>query len=531
MLQMQHIHDKIWVVEDFMSLEIEKNESNINPWLACLPTMASAFMFVLDETIANVALPHMAGSFSVSREESMWILTSYLIASGIVIPMVGWFSKVLGRKTFFMFSIILFTISSAMCGMAHNIEMMIFSRILQGIGGGGLLPVSQAILLENFKPQDRGKAMAVFGLVIVIAPIIGPVLGGWITENWSWPFIYYINLPIGVLALFLSKVFIYDPPYAQKQIGVKTDFLGFFLLTIFLASLQIVLDKGNNADWFNANWICWLSLLALISGVAFFVSQFKNKEALTDLSVFKDKNYFFGTIVQVVMQGVLLASLAILPQFLQALMGYDAYQSGLSMMPRGVGALCAMVLCATISNVIDNRLLVIIGLLLMGGAGWMLGSLNLQIAPINIAIPNILYGLGLGLAMIPIITLSMATIKNEQMTNASGLQNLLKNIGGAFGTSIVATLISRGGQKHQFMLIQHLNEFAQPYIERLQAISSAFMTSVDVDMATYMGKTVIYKQLMQQATLMAFIDAFRVFALACIIIIPLIFLIKGLKAE
>lgn len=505
-----------------------KNDS-INPWLACLPTMASAFMFVLDETIANVALPHMAGSFSVSREESMWILTSYLIASGIVIPMVGWFSKVMGRKNFFMFSIILFTVASALCGFAQNMETMVFARILQGFGGGGLLPVSQAILLENFKPAERGKAMAMFGLVIVIAPIIGPVIGGWITENWSWPYIYFINLPIGVLALSLTKTFVNDPPYAQKQKGVKGDFIGFFLLTAFLASLQIVLDKGNNADWFNAPWICWLSAVALITGVLFFVSQFKNKEALTDLSVFKDKNYFIGTAVQIVMQGVLLASLAILPQFLQSLMGYDAYRSGLSMMPRGIGALCAMALCATMSNKIDNRLLVVIGLTLMGLAGWQLGTLNLQIAPINIAIPNILYGLGLGLAMIPIITLSMATIKNEQMTNASGLQNLLKNIGGAFGTSIVATLLSRGGQKHQFMLIEHLNDYTQPYVDRVQAMSGAFMSTVDPHTANYLGQTMIYKQLMQQANLMAFIDAFRVFAIACIVIIPLIFLIKGIK--
>ena len=512
-----------------MSNITDTKTDSINPWLACLPTMASAFMFVLDETIANVALPHMAGSFSVSREESMWILTSYLIASGIVIPMVGWFSKVMGRKNFFMFSIILFTVASALCGFAQNMETMVFARILQGFGGGGLLPVSQAILLENFKPAERGKAMAMFGLVIVIAPIIGPVIGGWITENWSWPYIYFINLPIGVLALSLTKTFVNDPPYAQKQKGVKGDFIGFFLLTAFLASLQIVLDKGNNADWFNAPWICWLSAVALITGVLFFVSQFKNKEALTDLSVFKDKNYFIGTAVQIVMQGVLLASLAILPQFLQSLMGYDAYRSGLSMMPRGIGALCAMALCATMSNKIDNRLLVVIGLTLMGLAGWQLGTLNLQIAPINIAIPNVLYGLGLGLAMIPIITLSMATIKNEQMTNASGLQNLLKNIGGALGTSIVATLLSRGGQKHQFMLIEHLNDYTQPYVDRVQAMSGAFMSTVDPHTANYLGQTMIYKQLMQQANLMAFIDAFRVFAIACIVIIPLIFLIKGIK--
>lgn len=506
-------------------------EQKINPWLACLPTMAAAFMFVLDETIANVALPHMAGSFSVSREESMWILTFYLIASGIVIPMVGWFSKVMGRKNFFIFSIILFTIASALCGLSRNLEQMVLSRILQGIGGGGLLPISQAILLENFKPTERGKAMAMFGLVIVIAPIIGPVLGGWITENWSWPFIYFINIPIGVIAVFLSKTFIYDPPYAQKQKGVKTDAFGFFTLTIWLLTLQIVLDKGNNADWFNAPWICWLSALSCITGLAFLISQIKNKEALVDLSVFKDKNYLIGTLVQIVMQAVLLASLAILPQFLQSLMGYDAYKSGLSMMPRGLGALLAMVLCASLANLIDNRILVMIGLGCIGAGSWMLGGLNLEFSTMNIAIPNFLFGVGLGLAMIPIITLSVATIRNDQMTNASGLQNLLKNIGGAFGTSIVATLLSRGAQKHQYMLIQHLTDTAQTYSERIQAYSSAFMSTVDPHTATYMGQHTAYQLLMQQANLAAFIDAFRVFAVASVIIIPLILLLKNLKKE
>lgn len=510
---------------------LEDEKLNINPWLACMPTMVAAFMFVLDETIANVALPHMAGSFSVSREESMWILTFYLIASGIVIPMVGWFSKVLGRKNFFMFSILLFTVASGLCGISKNLEQMIFARILQGIGGGGLLPISQAILLENFKPQERGKAMAMFGLVIVLAPILGPVLGGWITENWSWPFIYYINLPIGCLALWLSKLFIYDPPYARKQIGVKTDGFGFFTLCVWLLTLQIVLDKGNNADWFNAPWICWLTLVSCIAGVAFLVSQLKRKESLVDLSVFKDKNFFIGTAVQVVMQAVLLASLAILPQFLQSLMGYDAYKSGLSMMPRGLGALLATVLCGTMSNKVDNRLLVTLGLLFIGTGSWMLGDLNLQISTMNIAIPNFLFGLGLGLAMIPIITLSMATIKLEQMTNASGLQNLLKNIGGAFGTSIVATLLSRGAQKHQYMLINHLHDTYQPFVERVQTMSGMFSTTVDPVTANYMGRGTVYQLLQQQANLSAFIDAFRVFAVASIIIIPLIFLVSNIKKE
>jgi len=509
----------------------ESIENNVNPWLACLPTMTAAFMFVLDATIANVALPHMAGSFSVSRDESMWILTSYLISSGIVIPMVDWFSKAMGRKNFFILSIITFTIASFLCGIAQTMVQMVAFRILQGFGGGGIVPISQAILLENFKPSERGKAMAMFGMVIVLAPILGPVLGGWITDNWTWPYIYFINIPIGILAWVLSDMFIFDPDYAKKQDGVKTDFVGFFFLSVWLISLQIVLDKGNNADWFNAPWICWLSFVSVIAAILFIRSQIKNKQSLVDLSIFRDKNYLVGTMVQIVMQAVLLASVAILPQFLQSLMGYDAYKSGLSMMPRGLGAFTATVLYGSFANKFDGRLLVAFGLSCIATGCMMLGNLNLQISTMSIMFPNFLFGVGLGLAMIPIITLSMATLRNDQMTNATGLQNLLKNIGGAFGTSIVATLITRGAQKHQFMLIQHLTDTTQNYVERVQTYSGAFITNYDPTTASYMAKGVINKLLLQQATLCAFIDAFRIFALASIAIIPLLFLLKNIKKE
>ena len=425
----------------------------------------------------------------------------------------------------------MFTVASALCGMAQTMAQMVAFRILQGFGGGGILPISQAILLESFKPSERGKAMAMFGMIIVLAPILGPVIGGWITDNWTWPYIYYINIPIGILAWVLSNTFIYDPDYAKKQAGVKTDFVGFFFLCVWLISLQIVLDKGNNADWFNAPWICWLSLVSAISATLFIISQIRNKQSLVDLSIFKDKNYLVGTMVQIVMQAVLLASVAILPQFLQSLMGYDAYKSGLSMMPRGLGALTATILYGSFANKFDGRLLVAIGLSCIATGCMMLGNLNLDISTMSIMFPNFLFGIGLGLAMIPIITLSMATLRNDQMTNASGLQNLLKNIGGAIGTSIVATLISRGAQKHQFMLIQHLSETSSNYIERVQTYTSAFITNYDPLTANYMAKGVINKLLLQQATLCAFIDAFRVFAISAISIIPLLLLLKNIKKE
>lgn len=517
-----------------MTEAITKNETwkpKINPWLMTIPLMSAAFMFVLDETIANVALPHMAGSFSVSRQESMWILTSYLIASGIIIPSVDFFSKLLGRKNFFMLCVLVFTAASFACGIANSIEMMIMARVVQGLGGGGLLPIAQAIMLESFPPEDRGKSTALFGLVVVVAPIIGPVIGGWITENWSWPFIYFINVPIGCAAIVMAKHLLEDPPYAKRQKNVTIDKFGFLYLTLWLVTLQIVLDKGNDADWFNTPWICWTTAASILFAILFIVSQFKQKESLCDLTVFKDKNFSSGTLMQFVMQGVLLASLALLPQFLQGMMGYDAYLSGLSMMPRGLGCFLSMILYGLVANKIDNRILVVIGLTLLAVAGWVLGFLNLQISQFNIEFPNFLYGLGMGLSMIPIITLSCATLTNQQMTNASGLQNLLKNIGGAIGTSLVATALSRFSQVHQFTMVGNLHPLNYNYAERMNITSKALAHYTDISTATHMANFSLYNQLLQQSTLAAFIDTFRICAIACAIIIPLIIFIKKQKTQ
>ena len=500
-----------------------------NPWIICIPLMVAAFMFVLDETIANVALPYMAGSFSVSRQESTWILTSYLIASGIVIPSVDFFCKLMGRKNFFIFSVALFTISSFLCGIAHSLPMMVITRVLQGFGGGALLPLAQAITLEMWPVEKRAQSMALFGLVVVIAPIIGPVLGGWITTNWSWPYIYFINIPIGIGAIYLSKRLLEDPPYARKQENVQMDSMGFYMLIGWLTCMQIVLDKGNDADWFGSAWVCWLTFFAVLFMVIFFVIQIKKKDSLIDITVFKDGNFFFGTIVQVVMQGVLLASLAILPQFLQGLMGYDAYLSGLAMMPRGIGAMTTVVFIGTIGSKINAKLLVIIGLTLLSASSFMLCHLNLHISTMNIAIPNFIMGIGMAMCMVPIITLSTMTLSKEQMTNASGVQNLLKNLGGAIGTSIVTTLISRKAQVHQNYLVDNLHMLNDNFIERVSAYQGVFSQFIDSISANYMSQALLYKQMLQQANMGAFKDTFEFCAVSCVVIIPLVFLIKGIK--
>lgn len=502
-----------------------------NPWLISAPLMLAMFMFVLDETISNVALPYMAGTFSVAHNESTWVLTSYLIASGLIIPSVDFMCKKFGRNNYYLFSIALFTIASAMCGFSQTLGQMIISRFLQGIGGGALLPLSQSIMLECFPKEDRGRAMALFGFGIVMGPILGPVVGGWITDNWSWPFIYFVNLPFGILCFFISQMLLEESPFGKKIDGIKLDTWGFTFLVFWIVTLQIVLDKGNDADWFGSTWICWMTAISVISCIAFFVSQVKNKtNALVDLSIMRDKNFLFGTIIQIVLMAVLLASAAILPSMLQRLMGYTSFLSGLSMMPRGAGCFTGILFAAIFANKVSERTMVMLGLFTIGCGGLLFGELNLQIALIDIALPNYLFGVGLTFAMVPIINLSMITLKNAQLTNAAGVQNMLKNIGGAVGTSLVTTLISRFSQKHQMMMVGHLRDTSQAYIDRISAyVQSLQPISVDPNTAHYMAQGLLYQQLQLQSALWAYIDTFRIFAIASFVIIPLLLLMKSVK--
>lgn len=502
-----------------------------NPWIICIPLMVAAFMFVLDETIANVALPYMAGSFSVSNQESTWVLTSYLIASGIIIPSVDFFSKLMGRKNFLIAAIAVFTIASLLCGLATSLPIMVLTRILQGLGGGAILPLAQSMMLELFPVEKRAQSMALFGLVVVIAPIIGPVVGGWITTNWSWPFIYFINVPIGIVAVGLAKKYVEDPPYARKQKNVTIDGAGFFTLTLWLTCMQVVLDKGNDADWFGSTWVCWLTFFAVVFATWFFYIQMTKKDSLVDLKVFKDANFSLGTFVQIIMQGVLLSSMTILPQFLQGLMGYDAYLSGLAMMPRGIGALTTVIFIGTIGSKISPKILVIVGMSLLSVSGFMLGQLNLEISTTNIEIPNFIMGVGMSMSMIPIITLSTMTLANEQMTNASGVQNLLKNLGGAIGTSVVTTIISRHAQKHQHFLVDNLTMTNDNFTERLHAYIANFMANTDLSSATNMANKLIYQQLNLQSHMGAYKDAFEMCAIACLALIPLLLFLKGIPKE
>lgn len=500
-----------------------------NPWPATLSVMLAMFMVVLDSTIANVALPHMAGSFSSSNTEAMWILTSYLIASGIVLPSVAWFSGVFGRKKFFINCVLIFTISSFLCGLAKSLDQMILARIIQGLGGGAIIPIAQSVLFESFPFEKRRMAMSIFGVGVIIAPIIGPVLGGWITDNYSWHWIFFINVPLGFLAAALSNMFVKDPPYARKKSGQQIDTLGFSFLIIWLVCLQTVLDKGQDADWFNSQWICWTFAISMVAMVAFVISQLVNKKSIIDLRVFKDKNFSFGSVFLILVTAVMYASIAIMPLFLQNLLGYTAFLSGLSTMPRGIGSVTGIIITGFFAKKIQDRGLIAIGLMLLGTAGMMFGMLNLQISMMNIVIPNFLFGFGMSFCMIAISTISVVTLSNDEMANATGIQALLKNIAGAIGMSAVATMIQRLGQAHQFDMVGYLNPLNPVFQHKVSAMTAALSKYAALPVAKVQADYVMYGNLVKQSNLWGFIDSFRFFALLCFIIIPLILFVKPHK--
>ncbi len=515
---------------------VEEWHFKVNPWIAMIPIILSIFMFALDETISNVALPHMAGSFSVSQHESTWIITSYLVASGVIIPTVDFFCKLIGRKQYFLLSIVIFTLASVLCGISTSMPMMLVSRILQGIGGGGIMPIAQAIIFEIFPKEKLPAAMSIFGLGVVLAPIMGPAVGGWITETYSWPWIYFINIPFGIITFYLSLKYIEEPPYSLKQPGVKMDFSGFAFMALWLLSLQIVLEKGNDNDWFGSPWICKLFTFSMICLIIFIGIQIKKNidktEPLINLSILKNHNFLIGTMGQVVLMGVMMASSSILPSMLQSLMGYSAFMSGVSMVPRGAGCLIASILSGVLVIKLGVKPVVMIGLIILAAGSLMFGEINTSIALANIAIPNFTFGLGMLLTMVPLSNISCATLANEDQTNAAGLQNLVKNVGAAIGTSIATTMISRFSQIHQMTMVKFLNENNNVYMERLNAFISTFMSNnMEYSTALHMAQGQLYNMLKQQATLWGYVETFRYFALAVALILPFVFFLHEGKKQ
>lgn len=504
---------------------------SFNPWLIATSVMLATFMEVLDTSVANVALPHIAGNLSATPEESTWVLTSYLISNAIILPATNWLGYVFGRKRFLIVCIGIFTLSSALCGAATSLSMLLVARVLQGAGGGALQPIAQAVLLESFPAERRGSAMAVYGMGIVVAPIIGPTLGGWITDNYSWRWIFYINIPVGLLAMLMAKTFIEDPPYISNQRPGRIDYVGFGLMAVGLATLQLVLDKGQEDDWFSSAFIVRSIMIAVVALVAFVIWELRTKDPIVNLRVLANRNFATGTALIATVGIALYGTTALLPLFLQTLLGYPALQSGLAVSPRGIGAVVSMILVGRLIGKIDGRYLIVLGFGILAVSTYLLGNIDLQITVRSIAWPQVFSGFALGFVFVPLTVIATGTLSNEQIGNATGIYNLMRNVGGSFGIAMVTTLLARGTQQHQAAMVSHLTPYDPVYRERLHELVANFSAHGSVVTATQQAYAAMYQTLVRQATLLAYIDNFRLLALLCLICLPAGLLFKKVRAR
>ncbi len=506
----------------------DESPTPVNPWLIALSVMLATFMEVLDTSIANVSLRHIAGSLSVSTDESTWVLTTYLISNAIVIPATGWLGQRFGRKRFLMTCVAIFTVSSFLCGLATSLPALLVLRIIQGAGGGALQPIAQAILLEAFPKEKQGQAMGVYGLGVVTAPILGPVLGGWLTENYSWRWIFFINVPVGTLALALMQRFIHDPQWLRNARAPRLDLIGFSFMSVWLASQEVLLDKGQEDDWFGSHFIVLMTFVAVAGLIAFVARALTTDKPFVDLRVLKNYNFSLGLGLMFFAGVTLYGLTAIIPLFLESLMGYTALQSGYAMIPRGLGAVIAMPLAGKLVSKIQGRYLVAGGFLSFGAAALALSYISLDLSPWILFWPLFFSGVSIAFMFVPLNTLALGALKPEQMGNASGIFNLMRNVGGSVGISLVTTLVARFAQAHQTTLAAHLTPYDSAYQARLQTLTNALAVHGDAVTAQQQALGSVYHTLVTQANLLAYLDNFRCFALLCFVcIIGALFLKKA----
>jgi DHA2 family multidrug resistance protein len=483
-------------------------------------------MEILDTTVVNVSLPHISGNLSASIDESTWVLTSYLVANAIILPLTGWLANYFGRKRLLLISITGFTIASFLCGLAPTLSVLVVFRVIQGLTGGALQPLSQAVLLEAFPPRDRGKAMGFWGLGIVVAPILGPVVGGWLTDSYSWRWVFYINLPVGVASVIMTKMFVFDPPYVSRK-SETIDYWGIGLLAVGIGSLQILLDLGQQKDWFSSTEIQVLAVLTVVGLVAFVVRELQTEHPVVDLHVFKIRTYTTGVFLMTVLGFVLFGSLVLLPIMLQTLLGYPSLQAGIAMAPRGMGSFLAMPAVGLLVARLDPRKLLAAGL--CGGALtlYWLGNLNLSAGYWDIFWPQFIQGISLGLIFVPLTTITMDPIPKEAMGNATSLFNLMRNIGGSVGIALSTTMLARRAQANIAVLGPHLSVYDPKVRSFLDGLRATMMArGADVVTATGRAQAMAFGLVARQASMLAFVGVFRLLALIFILMLPLVLLMR-----
>ncbi len=504
-------------------------QPGVNPWLIAVSVMLATFMEVLDTSVANVALPHIAGSLSATPEEATWVLTSYLVSNAIVLPMTAWLGGVFGRKRFLIACIVVFTAASALCGAATSLGMLIVARVVQGAGGGALQPIAQAVLMESFPAARRGSAMAAFSMGVIVAPILGPTLGGWITDSYSWRWVFYINLPVGAVAVVLANAFIEDPPYLRRHRGTRIDYLGFAFLVLCLGTLQVVLDKGQEVDWFAAPWVRWFTVIAIAAFLALLARELATDTPIVDLRVLANRNLAVGTLLITLLGVMLYGTTAMLPLFLQTLLGYPALQSGLAVSPRGFGALAASTIAGRLVGRIDGRWLMATGFALLGLSGFVYSRMTLEIAQRNVVWTSVLNGFATPLIFVPLTTTAMGTLRREQMGSATGLFNLMRNTGASVGIAAMTTFLARGTQAHQAQLVAHLTPYDPAYRQWLEQVQGRLAPQLGAPASAPAALAALYRTLVREASLLAFLDNFRLITVIALGCLPLVFLFRRVR--
>ena len=498
----------------------------VNPWLVAVAVMFGTFMEVLDTTVVNVSLPHIAGNLSATIDESTWVLTSYLVANAIILPMTGWLARFFGRKRLLMASLSGFTISSLLCGLAPNLPMLVVFRLIQGATGGAMQPLSQAVMLEAFPPAQRGKAMGFWGLGIVVAPILGPVLGGWLTDSYSWRWVFYINLPVGITSILMTRAFIFDPPYLKRE-NNRVDYWGIGLLAVGIGALQLLLDKGQEDDWFSSKLMVALAVLAVLALLVFIVYEWFAEDPVVDLHVFRIRTYSTGVFLMTTLGFVLYGSLVLLPILLQTLLGYPSLQAGIAMAPRGMGSFIGMPLIGVLIGRFDPRKMVAIGLFVGGVTLLWLGSVDLNAGYWDFFWPQFVQGFGLSMLFVPLTTISMDPIPRERMGNATSLFNLMRNIGGSIGIAMTGTMLARQQQVHVNVLGSHVDPYSPASQAMFESLRGAFLArGADMHTATERAYAALFGMVQRQAAIVTFVEIFRWLGFIFLLLIPLTLLMK-----
>ena len=514
-----------------------------NRWVIALTVTLATFMEVLDTSIANVALPHIGGGLGASTDEATWVLTSYLVANAVILPASAYLTTFMGRKRFYMICVLLFGISSALCGLAPSLPLLIFFRILQGAGGGGLAPSEQAILADTFEPKDRGKAFAIYGIAVVCAPAIGPTLGGWITDNFDWRWIFFINVPVAIISLFLTNRIVEDPPHIVKEVkemqkkGLNLDFLGFLLLALGFGSLEFVLDKGQEDDWFGSHLITTFIILCITSLTALLFWEMRQirvgHKPILDLTLFKRRNFAISFVLMFVLGFCLFGSTVLIPQFVQGMLGYTAEQAGLVISPGGFGIILLMPLVGFLVSKVDARYLVAYGFTSCSAALFFMLNLNLDVSYPYVAMLRVFQASGLAFLFVPISTISFAGLPPGKNNDASGLTNLARNIGGSVGTAFLVTVLARRAQYHQHRLGDHLTATTASMQNEMITLGRYLHDRAGMAYSLTQGQNMaagtLMRQLVLHSTMLAYLDVIKCFAIAMALMIPIIFFMTKVK--